>query len=52
MLHGRPGRRRKKGRSQLRSLYDVKEDLREEGARRWRTTSVDRNEWQRPLEAA
>jgi hypothetical protein len=50
MLYGRPGGRRKKGRPRLRWLDDVEEDLRERGVRRWRTKSVDRNEWQRVLE--
>jgi hypothetical protein len=51
VLYGRPGRRRKRGRLQLRWSDDV-EDVIEIGVRRWRTMAVDRNEWQRILEEA
>ena len=39
------GRRRDRGRHRLRWINDVEDDLRKLGVKRWRTKTLDREEW-------
>ncbi|KAJ4427787.1 hypothetical protein ANN_25440 [Periplaneta americana] len=44
-LYGHPGGLRKRGRTRLRWLQDVGDDLRRVGCKRWRQRAQDRDEW-------
>jgi hypothetical protein len=44
--------RRKRGRSKVRWLDDVQEDLREKGTEAWRRKAQDRDQWRRIAQEA